>query len=141
VDYPERVEGKRVLIVGDGPTLTHGGMSFGAGTIAAQRFGAREVVDGRKYAVGSIEAAYQEYPHLGKEVPAVGYNPQQISDLEATINRADVDSVIDATPVDLSRLIKMSSPLVSVEYETEEEGASLQRRLTAFENRYLPAAK
>ena len=137
VDQPELIRGKRVLIVGDGPTLTHGGMSQGAGTIAAQRFGAREIADGRRYAVGSIKAAYEQYSHLGAEIPAVGYSPQQVRDLEATINRAGAEVVIDATPVELPGLIRVEMPVVEVEYDLEEVGDGLILLLSNFEERPL----
>jgi predicted GTPase len=136
VDHPELIRDKRVLIVGDGPTLTHGGMGFGAGTLAAQRFGASAVVDGRKYAVGSIQDTYREYDHLGKEVPAMGYSQKQITELEATINRAEVDTVIVATPMDLSRVIRVNVPTTRVTYEVEEEeGSRLIELLNEFESR------
>jgi predicted GTPase len=137
VDHPEWIHGKQVLIVGDGPTLTHGGMGFGAGTLAAQRFGASAVVDGRKYAVGSIQDTYLEYDHLGKEVPAMGYSQKQITELEATINRAEVDTVIVATPMDLSRVIRVNVPTTRVTYEVEEEGSRLIELLNEFESRWL----
>jgi predicted GTPase len=137
VDHPEWIHGKRVLIVGDGPTLTHGGMGFGAGTLAAQRFGASAVVDGRKYAVGSIQDAYREHDHMQKEIPAMGYSQKQIVELEATINRADVDTVIVATPIDLSRLIRVNVPVARVTYEVEEEGSALVELLSTFESTYL----
>jgi predicted GTPase len=137
VDHPERIQGRTVLIVGDGPTLTHGGMGFGAGTLAAQRFGASAVVDGRKYAAGSLQDTYRENAHLGMEVPAMGYSSQQVRELEATINRAEVDTVIVATPVDLSRLIKVKVPIARVTYEVQEEGDRLTQLLTEFEKQHL----
>ena len=134
---PDLIEGRRVVIVGDGPTLTHGGMSFGAGTLAARRWGAREVLEGGKYAVGSIREAYETNPHLKDEVPAMGYSPQQVRDLEATLNGAGADVIIDSTPVDLSRLLDVRAPIVQVEYELEERGDALSRLLTAFEDAHF----
>lgn len=116
-DRPELIRGKRVLIIEDGPSLTHGGMPFGAGRVAAERFGASEIVDPRPYAVGSIRDALEKYSHIGAVLPAVGYYPQQIKDLEETVNKTDCDSVVVATPIDLRHLIKINKPSASVSYE------------------------
>lgn len=116
VDSPERIRGKRVLVVDDGPTLTHGGMAFGAGHVAAERLGA-EIVDPRPAAVGSIAALYRSFPHLGPVVPAMGYYPEQIAELRATLNGADCDAVIVATPADIRRLLGLDKPAVRVNYE------------------------
>ncbi len=107
VDHPEEIRGKRVLVIEDGPTLTHGEMAYGAGWVAARRFGAGEIVDPRPYAVGAIEATYKKYPKTGPILPAMGYGEDMIKDLEATINNADVDLVISATPIDLNRVLKV----------------------------------
>jgi predicted GTPase len=136
VDRPERIRGKRVVIVEDGPTLTHGGMKTGAGTVAAKRYGA-QVVDARPYAVGALADAFREFPHLEGEVPAMGYSPRQIADLETTLNAVPADAVIDATPVDLSRLISTTKPLVDVTYEFKERGGQLSRILERFERERL----
>lgn len=122
VDKPELIKGKRVLVVEDGPTLTHGGMSFGAGYIAAKKFGAKEIVDPRPYAVGSIIETYKKYPHLSNILPAMGYGKKQIKELEETINRADADVVVMGTPVDLRRFMNLNKPAVRVKYELEEIG-------------------
>ncbi|AMM53838.1 cyclic 2,3-diphosphoglycerate synthase [Pyrococcus kukulkanii] len=122
VDKPELIKGKRVLVVEDGPTLTHGGMSFGAGYIAAKKYGAKEIVDPRPYAVGSIIETYKKYPHLSNILPAMGYGKKQIKELEETINRADADVVIMGTPVDLRRFMNLNKPAVRVKYELEEIG-------------------
>ncbi len=122
VEEPERVRGKRVLVVEDGPTLTHGGMSFGAGVIAATKFGARELVDPRPSAVGSIKQTFANHPHLGNVLPAVGYSELQINELEKTIARADCDLVVIATPVDLRRVIAIAQPTCRVTYAIEEIG-------------------
>jgi predicted GTPase len=132
-DRPDLVAGKRVVIVEDGPTLTHGGMKTGAGTVAARRYGAAQVVDARPYAVGAIADAFREFPHLEGEVPAMGYGPQQIRDLEATLNAVPAEAVVDATPAALTRLIKVDKPLVQVTYEFKERGAELPRILERFE--------
>jgi predicted GTPase len=121
VDRPELIEGKSVLVVEDGPTLTHGGMSFGAGTIAAQKHHAR-IIDARDYAVGSLKKVYQDFPHLQKELPAMGYSDKQVKELEETINAAKCDAVIDATPVTLPRLFNINKPVVQVSYELQEVG-------------------
>ena len=122
VDNPKLIKGKRVLVVEDGPTLTHGGMTYGAGTIAAQRFGAAELVDPRPYAVESIAEAFRKYPSIGALLPATGYGAQQLKHLEATINRTDCDSVVVATPIDLSRIIHIRRPSTRVFYELQEIG-------------------
>ncbi|MBI2543235.1 MAG: GTPase [Candidatus Aenigmarchaeota archaeon] len=120
VDKPSLIKNKEVLIVGDGPTLTHGGMTYGAGTIAAKKYNCK-IVDGRKHAIGSIRDVYKRYPHL-VELPAMGYSKKQIKELEKTINSAKCDAVIDATPVNLLRLIKINKPVAQVDYELEEVG-------------------
>ncbi len=122
VDNPELIEGKRVLVVEDGPTLTHGDMKYGAGTVAAQRLGAKEIVDPRPYTVASITATYEKYPNIGMLLPAMGYGDQQMKDLEDTINKTDCDSVIIGTPIDLGRILKINKPNTRVMYELEEIG-------------------
>ena len=122
VDDPDAIRGKRVLVVEDGPTLTHGGMKYGAGYVAARRFGAAEIVDPRPFAVKSIAATYEKYPGTGTILPAMGYGKQQMQDLEETINRADVDLVIIGTPIDLNRIIKINKPTQRVRYELQEIG-------------------
>jgi predicted GTPase len=122
VDDPGVIQGKRVLVVEDGPTLTHGEMAYGAGWVAARRFGAAEIIDPRPYAVGSIKATYQKYPTTGDVLPAMGYGDEQVHELEQTINNADVDLVIVGTPIDLSRVLKISKPFQRVRYELQEIG-------------------
>ncbi len=119
---PETIRGKRVLAVEDGPTLTHGGMSFGAGVILAKKFGAAEIVDPRPYAVGSIKETFERYPKTGALLPAMGYGGKQIAELEATINATPVDLVLIATPIDLRRIVKIKHPMMRVRYELEEIG-------------------
>jgi predicted GTPase len=120
VDDPDAIRGKRVLVIEDGPTLTHGGMAYGAGYVAAQRFGAAEIVDPRPFAVNSIKATYEKYPKTGPILPAMGYGEAQTRDLEATINKADVDMVLIGTPIDLKRIIKINKPAQRVRYELKE---------------------
>ncbi|HEV2686261.1 MAG TPA: GTPase, partial [Actinomycetota bacterium] len=115
--------GKKVLVVEDGPTLTHGEMEFGAGVVAARRGGAAEIVDPRPYAVGTIAEAYKSYPDVGALLPAMGYSDEQVRDLAETINRTPADVVVIATPVDLRRLAELRKPAVRVTYELEEEGS------------------
>ena len=103
VASPEQIKGKRVLVVEDGPTLTHGDMAFGAGTIAARRYGAAELVEAARYAVGSLRDTYARYPHIRQVLPAMGYGPRQVRDLEATIRAAECDLVLCATPIDLPK--------------------------------------
>ncbi|MGD8509375.1 MAG: cyclic 2,3-diphosphoglycerate synthase [Syntrophobacterales bacterium] len=138
VDEPGHIKGKRVLVVEDGPTLTHGGMSFGAGTIAARRYEADSVVDPRPYAVGSIQETYKQYPHLDSEVPAMGYSQEQMHELELTINNAECDLVLFATPIDLPKLLSINKPSLRVHYEYKDHGSPtleecLIRRLEALQ--------
>ncbi len=120
VEDSEAIEGKRVLVIEDGPTLTHGEMAYGAGVVAARRFGAREIVDPRPYAVGSIRDTYAQYPTTGPVLPATGYGEEQIKELEASINSTPCDLVLIATPVDLRRLLDIEKPSDRVRYELEE---------------------
>jgi len=122
VDDPASIKGKRVLVIEDGPTLTHGEMAYGAGYVAARRFGAAEIVDPRPFAVKSIAATYEKYPKTGPILPAMGYGEAQMRDLEATIEKADVDMVIVGTPIDLTRVIKINKPYQRVRYELQEIG-------------------
>ncbi|UCE32693.1 MAG: hypothetical protein JSW68_07350 [Burkholderiales bacterium] len=140
VQQPRRIRGKRVLIVGDGPTLTHGGLGTGAGSIAAHRHRAGELVDARPFAVGSIAATFEAYPHLRLEIPAMGYSAEQIRELEQTLNRAPADLVLDATPVDLSRLIAVNKPVLSVSYAFFEPAGRLAPILEDFGRRHLGSA-
>ncbi len=122
VDDPDSIRGKRVLVIEDGPTLTYGGMAYGAGYVAARRFGAKEIVDPRPFAVKSIAATYAKYPKTGPILPAMGYGEAQMKDLEETINKSDVDMVIVGTPIDLTRVIKITKPFQRVRYELQEIG-------------------
>jgi predicted GTPase len=120
VDNPELVKGKRVLVVEDGPTLTHGNMAYGAGTIAAKRLGASEIVDPRPCAVGSIKDTFEKYANLGNVLPALGYGKEQIRELEDTINTTPCDVVVIGTPIDLRRLLRLNKPAVRAKYELQE---------------------
>ena len=122
VDDPGAIEGKRALVVEDGPTLTHGGTATGAGSIAAEKFGAAEIVDPRDGAVGSIAALFDDYPHLGNVIPAMGYSSGQIDELERSINNVDCDVVLAGTPIDLSKIVDVDEPVVRVRYDIEERG-------------------
>ncbi len=122
VDDAEAIHGKRVLVIEDGPTLTHGEMAYGAGVVAAQRFGASELVDPRPYAVGSIIETFEKYPTTGTLLPAMGYGAKQRADLEATIRNTPADLVLVATPIDLSRVITIDKPFRRVRYELQELG-------------------
>lgn len=119
IDEPSLIRGKRVLVVEDGPTTTHGEMSYGAGLIAAQRYGAAEVINPRPFAVGSIAETFAKYPKIGPILPAMGYGEAQRHDLEMTINRANADAVISATPIDLRRILQVKSPVARVRYELQ----------------------
>jgi predicted GTPase len=122
VDDPALIKGKRVLVVEDGPTVTHGGMTYGAGTIAAEDYGAAEIIDPKPHAVGSIAEIYAKYKHLGAILPAMGYGKEQVRELEETINRSGCDVVVSGTPVDLRRVVKVNMPIVRVRYELDEIG-------------------
>jgi len=122
VEKPEIIRGKRVLVIEDGPTLTHGEMRIGAGIVAAKRFGAEEIIDPRPYAVGKLAETYRIYPNIGTLLPAMGYGEEQMKDLTATIERTDCDSVVIATPIDLGRVIKINKPNTRVEYYLQEIG-------------------
>ena len=122
VEDPTAIRGKRVLVVEDGPTLTHGEMAYGAGVVAARRFGAAEIIDPRPYAVGSIKATYEKYPTTGKVLPAMGYGREQMEELGQTINQTPCDLVIIATPIDLRRVVEFNKPSQRVGYELQEIG-------------------
>lgn len=132
VDRPELIKGGRVVVVGDGPTLTHGGMGFGAGTLAARSYGALEIVDPRPYAIGEIKDTFAAHPHLEGEIPAMGYTDAQIRDLETTVNNVPADIIVDATPVALSRRITTPKPIVNVDYRFKERGEVLEQLLERF---------
>ncbi|UCF44749.1 MAG: GTPase [Candidatus Bathyarchaeota archaeon] len=121
-DKPELIKGRRVLVIEDGPSVTHGNMPYGAAMIAAKKFGAKELVNPKPYAVGSIRATYAQYPHLGSILPAVGYGEKQIAELEETINTTPCDIVLIGTPIDLRRVIKVNKPTVRVKYELQVIG-------------------
>ena len=138
VDKPELIRGKRVLCVEDGPTLTHGMMRLGAGVVAARKYQAAQIVDPRPYVVGKLAETFKIYPNIGPLLPAMGYGEEQIADLEKTINAADCDSVVVATPIDLSRVVKINKPAVRVEYELQEIGKpDLEELLADFIARHL----
>ena len=122
VENPDAIRGKRVLVIEDGPTLTHGEMTYGAGVVAARKFGAAELVDPRPYAVRSIAATFEKYPHTGTLLPAMGYGDAQVRDLEETINATECDLVLSATPIDLRRILKVNRPMDRVRYELQVIG-------------------
>ncbi|MBT8078590.1 MAG: cyclic 2,3-diphosphoglycerate synthase [Gammaproteobacteria bacterium] len=134
VPDPASIAGKRVLAIEDGPTTTHGGMPFGAGTLAARRYGAAEIVDPRPWAVGEIAETFDDYPGTGPLLPAMGYGEKQIRDLAATTNAVDCDLVLIATPVDLSRLIEIRQPHMRIGYRLEEQGDALLNAITKMMN-------
>jgi predicted GTPase len=132
-DKPDLIKGRRVLVIEDGPTLTHGSMPYGAGTIAAKRFGASEIVDPKPYAVGSIKETYKKYTHLGTILPAIGYGEKQIAELKETIDRTPCDVVVIGTPIDLRRVMTINKPTVRVNYELQVLGPiSLEQVLEDF---------
>lgn len=128
-EQPELIKGKKVLVVEDGPTLTHGGMAYGAGVIAAKNLGAGELLDPRPYAVGSIKDTFKKYTHLSTLLPAMGYGKSQIAELEETINNSPAEVVIIGTPIDLRRVMKLTKPAVRVKYELEEVGTPQLKEL------------
>lgn len=135
VENPDLIRDKRVLVVEDGPTLTHGGMSYGAGIVAARKYAAKEIVDPRPYAVGSIKKVFEEYPQIGALLPAMGYSPEQINELKQTIEATDCDTVIIGTPIDLRRLLKVNKTTVRIRYELQEIGKpDLEEALENFLN-------
>lgn len=136
VNHPERIEGKTVLVVEDGPTLTHGGMAYGAGLVAAEKYGAAHIVDPRTIAVGALQEVFKHYPHIGRVLPAMGYSQEQIRDLEATINNAPCDLVLFSTPIHLRRLLSLHKPAIRVRYEYADYGEPtlqevLEKRMAA----------
>ncbi len=138
VDNPQIIKGKKCLVIEDGPTLTHGEMKIGAGTVAAMKWGASELVDPRPYAVGKLKKTYQTYPDIGILLPAMGYGREQISDLEKTINATPCDLVVIGTPIDLNRIVKITKPTVTVTYELQELGLpNLHEILKEFAGKFL----
>ncbi len=123
LDGGANITGKKVLVIEDGPTLTHGEMSYGAGLIAAKKWGAAELVDPRPYAVGSIAATFQKFPHIGPVLPAMGYSGRQVKELEETAAKVPCDLIVVGTPIDLRRVMKLEKPSMRVRYETQEIGA------------------
>jgi predicted GTPase len=123
IDKAETIEGKRVLCVEDGPTLTHGEMKYGAAVVAAERFKAKELIDPRPFVKGRIAETFKKYPYIGTLLPAMGYGDEQMKDLEKTINAIDCDLVLIGTPIDLSRIIKINKPSLRVQYELQETGS------------------
>ncbi len=134
VDDPEAIRGKKVLCVEDGPTLTHGEMTYGAAVIAAQRFGAAEIIDPRPWVEGTIKRTFEKYPDIGTLLPAMGYSQEQIDDMEATIHRVECDVVLIGTPIDLTRLVKFKKPTVRVRYDLKEKG---QPNMTEIVDRFI----
>lgn len=133
VDKPELVKNKAVVVIEDGPTLTHGGMSFGAGIVAAKKYRAGKIVNPKPYAVGSIKEAYVKYPQIGDLIPALGYGKKQIKELEESINNTPADSIVMATPVDLRKFTKLNKPAAKIDYELEERsGPSLTNILKKY---------
>ncbi|TKG88625.1 GTPase [Puteibacter caeruleilacunae] len=138
VDRPEIIKGKRVLVVEDGPTLTHGEMKIGAGVVAAKKFGAAELVDPRPFTVGKLSETFEIYPNIGRLLPAMGYGDQQVKDLETTINNTDCDAVIIGTPIDLNRIVDINKPFTRVYYDLAEIGKpDLKEVLSEFIRKYV----
>ncbi|MGC8986184.1 MAG: cyclic 2,3-diphosphoglycerate synthase [Thermoplasmata archaeon] len=133
IDHPEMIRGKRVLAIEDGPTLTHGEMSYGAAVLAAKKYGASELVDAKPYAVGTIQETFNKYRQIKNYLPAMGYGEKQVKDLQETINNTPCDIVVSATPIDLTRIMKINKPIIRVRYELDEIGKpDLEDVLTSF---------
>lgn len=133
VEDKKLITGKRVLVIEDGPTVTHGGMPYGAGTVAAKEYGAKALVDPRPFAVGSIIDTFEKYPHLTNVLPAMGYGKKQIKELEQTINNTNCDVVVSGTPIDLTRILKTKKPLVRVRYNVgDATGREIDRLISTF---------
>jgi predicted GTPase len=130
------VRGRRCVVIGDGPTLTHGGMAFGAGTLFVRASGGT-IVDPRPHLVGSLRAALEQYPHVALEIPALGYAPDQVRDLEASVNAVPADVVVDGSPADLARVVRFAKPVVALDYELD---ADSEARLAGALARIVPAA-
>ncbi len=138
VEEKEKIKDKRVLVVEDGPTVTHGGMSFGAGKIASEKWGAKEIIDPRNFAVGSIIETFKKYTHLSNVLPAMGYGKKQIQELEQTINNCNCDVVVSGTPIDITRVIKSNKPIIRVRYGVgEKTGKELEKIVDNFIIKYL----
>jgi predicted GTPase len=138
VDNPELIKGKKVLVVEDGPTLTHGEMKIGAGVVAAQKYGAAELVDPRPFVVGKLAETFKIYPNIGTLLPAMGYGEQQVADLEKTINNTECDAVVIGTPIDLNRIVKINKPTTRVYYDLQEIGTpNLQQVIDDFVEKYV----
>ena len=129
VEDANLVKGKRVLVIEDGPTMTHGGMKMGAGMIAAKKYKAKEIVNAKRYAVGSIKEVYREFPHLDKVLPAMGYGKKQVKELERTINVTKCDLVLNGSPGNLSQILKVNKPIVNVRYELKEIGSQTLKNI------------
>jgi predicted GTPase len=141
VEHSDWIRGKRVLVIEDGPTVTHGEMKFGAGWLAATRFGAAEIIDPKPYATGTIAETFVKYPNTGSILPAMGYSPAQIGDLEETIRRTPAELVLVATPIDLRRLIEIEQPALRVRYELQEIGEpTLAQVLAVFVEKMVTVA-
>jgi predicted GTPase len=142
VDDQKLIRGKRVLVVEDGPTLTHGEMKIGAGIVAAHKFGAAQLVDPRPFTVGRLSETFRIYPNIGTLLPAMGYGPEQLKDLQTTINNTDCDSVVIATPIDLNRIIRIDKPTTRVYYDLQEIGdPNLSQVLDDFVAKFVPGKK
>ncbi len=136
VDKPELIEGKRVVVIEDSPSVTHGGLPYGAGYVAAKKYGAAEIIDPKPFAVGIIKKMYEEYPHMKEVLPSTGYTPEQLRDLEETIKRIDADTVVLGTPADITRLIKIDKPVVRVQWELViREGPTIKEMIDEFLDR------
>ncbi len=131
-DNPRIIKGKKVLVIEDGPSITHGGMRIGAGSVAAKEYGAGEIISAKKYAVGAIKEVFKKYPKLDKELPAMGYSPKEIKDLQETVNRAECDVVISATPTNLRHVININKPIVQVSYELKPVGSDFDKEISKF---------
>jgi len=134
VENPEHIRGKRVIVIEDGPTVTHGGMGYGAGWIAARAYGVGEIVDPRPFAVGSIIDTFRKYTHLTNILPAMGYGKTQIKELEETINRSDVDAIVSGTPIDINRVLNVNKTIARVRYDVDK---TTEEKLKSLVSKFL----
>ncbi len=138
VEEPSKIKGKKALVVEDGPTLTHGDMKYGAGTIAARKYGSKEIINPKPYAIGTIKQTYEKFPQIGKVLPAMGYSKKQIKELEQTINKSEAEIVVSGTPINLEKIINVQKPIIRVKYELDEIGEpDLNQIIEKFEKKQL----
>ncbi len=131
-ENPDEIKGKEVLVIEDGPTITHGGMSTGAGYVAAKKYGAKKIIDPKPFAVGSVKKAFEDYPHIGKVLPALGYSKKQIQELEQTIKNSSAELILAGTPIDLKKIVDVNTPIQRIDYELAPKSDALNKTIDKF---------